>query len=302
MLRLNLVSIIIPNLHSPIVGQTLQSLEAQDYAGPFEIIVVGQDKYGQVREGGRVRAIVTPQPISPAAARNLGIRSAQGEILVFIDSDCVASRDWLRRLLGHYADPQVAVVGGGVTFPSDNYWTLCDNLATFHDYLSTAPAGVLEQLPSLNLSLRRAALEPVGFFDERYPCAAGEDADLTIRLRQQGYPLVFDPRARLTHLPQRRSASGVFKHAFNLGRFSVKVDPRYMHFLHTPRVLRSWLTAVLAAPVLAAGVVFRLLYRQVGWRYWHTLPLIYLAKLVWCAGAAQTLRAGGAFADQKRVP
>src|SRR4030042_2415859 len=99
--RLNLVSIIIPNLHSPIVGQTLQSLEAQDYAGPFEIIVVGQDKYGQVSEGGRVRAIVTPQSISPAAARNLGILSAQGEILVFIDSDCVASRDWLRRRGGH---------------------------------------------------------------------------------------------------------------------------------------------------------------------------------------------------------
>src|SRR4030042_1251839 len=69
--RLNLVSIIIPNLHSPIVGQTLQSLEAQDYAGPFEIIVVGREKDGRVRGGGGGRPTVPPHPFSPAAARNL---------------------------------------------------------------------------------------------------------------------------------------------------------------------------------------------------------------------------------------
>jgi cellulose synthase/poly-beta-1,6-N-acetylglucosamine synthase-like glycosyltransferase len=288
------ISIIIPNLHSPVIGQTLASLRAQDFAGEFEVIVVGQDKPGRVTEDERTRFIRAPQPVAPAVARNLGIRAARGDVLAFLDADCTAAPDWLTRLSAPYADPEVAVVGGSVDFPDDNYWTLCDNVATFYEFLSTSVAGTRELLPSLNLSVRASVLREVGLFDERYPFPAGEDADLTTRLRLRDYVLHFEPRARVTHHPQRSRFSAVVRHAYNFGRYSVKVDPRYQAGLKVSGVLRHEWVVLLCAPALAASVTARVVLAT-GWRYWTTWPVVFVAKWIWCFGAARTLRRGTAF-------
>jgi len=298
-----LPSIIIPNLHSPVIGQTLAALAAQDYSGPFEVIVVGQDRHGLVKEGGNVRAIFTPQPTPPAKARNLGVQAARGDLILFLDADCVPSAGWLRLHAAHYADSFVDVVGGGVTFTADNYWTLADNLGSFYEFLAELPNGVRQQLPSLNLSVRRSVLEITGLFDERYPYPAGEDADLTTRLRQSGFLLHFDPAASVMHLPQRSTPESMFRHAYNFGRYSVKVDTRYANYLETPYILRYWYLAILMAPIMAAGTIGRMLRLKRVWQNLHTLPAIYLAKLIWCFGAANSLQKGGVFgADPAVVP
>ena len=93
-----MISIIIPNLHSPLIGQVIQALAAQTARSSIrEIIVVGQDRYGQIPAS--VRFVATPQPISPAAARNLGARLAAGDYLLFLDADCVAAPDLVEQLL-----------------------------------------------------------------------------------------------------------------------------------------------------------------------------------------------------------
>ena len=46
------------------------------------------------------------------AATNAGIALATGEIVCFIDDDCVSTAQWLERLLAHYADPEVVGAGG----------------------------------------------------------------------------------------------------------------------------------------------------------------------------------------------
>lgn len=295
-----MISVVVPNLHSPMVERTLDSLCNQNYNGPYEVIVVGQDCYGKVREEGRVRVINTPSPVAPAIARNVGIREARGEVIAFIDSDCLAAPDWLSRLTAHYQNPEVTVVGGCVEFPSDNYWTLCDNVATFHEYLSTSKDGAREQLPSLNLSIRKSAFNVVGVFDERYPLAAAEDADISTRLRMHGHTLYFDPKAKVIHLPNRRNMTSIFKHAYNFGRYSVKVDERYRKFLSTPVVLRNHWAMLFLSPFLSLAVVTRILLREkLAIRYWKTIPVIYAAKIAWCFGAAQTLRAG--LASKNRI-
>ena len=286
---MDLVSVIIPNLHSPVIGQTLAALGEQDYRGPFEVIIVGQDQYGLVQQGGNIRSLVTSQPTPPGIARNLGVKASKGELLIFLDADCIPGRDWLRRHVEHYSDPYVDVVGGGVTFPTENYWTLAENLSMFYDYLASSPAGVRDQLPSLNLSVRRVVMEKVGWFQSR---PAGEDSDFTTRLRQAGFLLNFDPLAYVTHLPKRRGASSFFHRSFNFGRYSIKVERKYMGYLQTPEILRHWFLTLLGAPILAAGVIFRMLRRAMIWQNLHTVPVIYLAKVVWCFGAAETLRDG----------
>lgn len=293
------ISVIVPNLHSPVVGQVLDSLCNQDYPESYEILVVGQDRYGQIQESERVKFIQTPHPVSSAKARNLGISSARGEVLAFTDSDCIAFPDWLSTLARRLQDDDVSVVGGGVNFPKENFWTRCDNLATFHEYLAVSEPGNRLQLPSLNLALRRSVLDEVGVFDERYPIPAGEDADLTTRIWMTGYRLYFEPRATVIHLPQRRSPIAVFRHAYNFGRFSVKIDPRYRSALKSPLILRHWLSVLVLSPILAAGVIWSMLRRKIiSGRDIFLLPAIYVTKIAWCLGAAHTLYHGSPFEER----
>ena len=85
------------------------------------------------------RFVPTPQPISPAAARNLGARLASGEYLLFLDADCIAAPDLVERILARHRQGH-AVVGSSMIIEADNYWVLCDNLLAFASFLSQSPA------------------------------------------------------------------------------------------------------------------------------------------------------------------
>lgn len=280
-------SVVVPNLHTPNVDQAVESLERQAFerAG-YEVIVVGLDKYKRVRESDVVRFDRSEQALSPAQARNRGAAQARGEIVAFTDADCAARPAWLAVLAERFDDPAITVVGGGVEFDTGTYWSLADNLSMFHDYLAVLPPGQRRQLPSLNLAVRREVFAQVGGFDERYPRAAGEDADLTIRLRQQGHILYFEPRAIVFHAPARSRLVDVWRHAFYQGKYSSKVDPRYASREGLAWPLRTRWGVTLAAPLLALAVTARILMQPHARRYWRTAPAIVMAKIAWCLGAA----------------
>lgn len=286
-----IVSVIIPNLNSPVIDQTLEALRAQDYAlGTVEVLVVGLDEPGLVSTDDLVQLIPTGDPVTPAVARNIGIRRAKGELLCFTDADCIPARDWLARLTAPFVDGAVQVVGGGVTFETDNYWTLCDNLSWFHEFLVSAKQGQRALLPSLNLCVRRGAIDQVGLFNENYPKAAGEDAEWTTRMRQAGYVLHFRPDAVVCHRPTRARFKALWHHAHIYGRYSVKVNPEFAGLVGVPMFMRRWWSILLLAPVLALMSTARIYGSdRAVWRHWRTAPGIFVSKLAWCFGASRTL-------------
>src|SRR5512136_1812079 len=94
------VSIIIPSLYSPRLQQTLASLRVQAFdLTTAEILVVGLDEHPSVMEDDFIRFVSTERPVIQAVARNLGARQAQGDILAFIDADCVALPGWLHTIM-----------------------------------------------------------------------------------------------------------------------------------------------------------------------------------------------------------
>jgi glycosyltransferase involved in cell wall biosynthesis len=279
-------SVIIPNLNSPTIDQTLQSLERQhcDQAC-FEVIVVGMDKPGLVSVRAGVRFFPSDRPLYPGEARNLGAASSSAEILAFIDADCLAAPDWLAVLDERFKDSEVNIIGGGITFAASNYWSLADNISMFHDYLASLPPGRRSQLPSLNLAIRRTLFEDNDGFEAGR--RTGEDSDLTIRLRRQGQILYFEPRAVIQHRPPRDSLSELLTHSYKHGQNSIKVDPRHRGEPGLPSLLRTRGGILLGAPLLATGITARIFTSDRSLRrFWYTAPAILLSKLAWCFGAA----------------
>jgi GT2 family glycosyltransferase len=284
------VSIIIPDLHSPVIGRTLDSLRAQVYdLRGVEVLVVGQDKYQLVHEDELIRFIPTQHPVIQSIARNTGSRQARGDLLVFIDADCVAAPDWLQTLTMRFEDPGVHLVGGGLVFPAGDYWTLCDNIAILYDWLSTSPGGTRPNLASLNLAIRRQAWERLGGFDETF--AKAEDTELSLRARLAGYSLYFEPRAMVTHAPpaSRNQLGRTLRRAFESGYWSLAAFARHQDRIGLASYYRRAWSTLLTAPLTAAGVVVKIFRMRELRRFWYTLPAVYVNKLLWRVGGAYRL-------------
>lgn len=283
-----LFSLVVPNLHSTLVNETIRSLELQEFdQRDFEVIVVGMDRHSLIQTGNLVHFDRSEHPLSPAAARNRGAKQAHGEILVFIDADCIADPNLLKMYAERFSDESVNVLSGGVDFERKNYWAIADNISAFHDYLISSSQGERQLLATINLAIRREVFENSGGFDERYPHPSGEDSDLSVRLRSQGYVLYFEPRAVVLHKPPRNSFSSLVHHSFLQGKYSIKLDHRYVSEPGLPRLLRNRLGVILFSPLIAGGVTSRIfLVDRTLRRYMQTFPAVFISKMAWCFGAA----------------
>jgi rhamnosyltransferase len=109
------VSVVIPVLNAAAyLPALLAALFAQQPAAPHEVILVDSLSTDNTREIGRAHDKVRIVPIprfSHGAARNLGAREAEGEIVVLLTQDALPrDQAWLAALLRHFADPKIGAV------------------------------------------------------------------------------------------------------------------------------------------------------------------------------------------------
>lgn len=133
----------------------------------------------------------------PAAARNLGWRAALGKIIAFTDDDCLPEKDWLANGVAAFVHG-VAGVSGRVIVPLSDQPT---------DNERNATGLARSDFVTANCFYRRAVLEEVGGFDERFATAWREDSDLYFTLRERGYTLAWSTGAIVLH-PVRRERWG----------------------------------------------------------------------------------------------
>ena len=132
-----------------------------------------------------VRIMTQPQS-GPAAARNLGWRSTDADVIIFIDDDIIVDADWLSDLRTHLREhPEVHAFGGAVRPLFDT--NPVSRMITDQVHIQHQPGENGWRLITANAVVRREALEAVGGFDEHFRLAAGEDFDLCERMGAAGY-------------------------------------------------------------------------------------------------------------------
>lgn len=277
------VSIIIPNLNSPIVISTVQSIIEQCSAIRHEIIVVGMDENRLLNQfEGRIKIIDTNIPVPPGIARNIGVNHSSGRFLIFIDSDAVAQKDFIIKHRDLLKDNDKLLIGGAVIFPKHKYLTLCDNIATFHEYMEHLPRSFKRMVPTVNMSIsRRDFLILDGFIDS----PAGEDADFSYRARKNEIKVLFAPEIKIAHLPPREKILDVIKHSYKLGSNSRIIIEFLSKDLKILLAIISKLLLLIFSPFTALLILLKILIiEKLPVKYWYTLPTIFFLKVVWSIG------------------
>ncbi|MBD2460524.1 glycosyltransferase [Oscillatoria sp. FACHB-1407] len=199
-------SIVIPTYNrKPILEKCLRALEYQHLAPDspvegYEVVVVDDGSTDGTVEWLRSHSSEFPHVRlfeqahqGPAAARNLGVETARGDTIIFIDSDLVVTE----RFLQSHAD---ALRDGQKQLGSDRLFTYgrVINTCNFDDP-TREPFKVTDfsaaYFATGNVAIARHWLEKVGLFDTRFQLYGWEDLELGVRLKQQGLTLIKCPEA-----------------------------------------------------------------------------------------------------------
>ncbi len=145
-------------------------------------------------EDGTLRILRTPPHPGPADKRNAGWRAARAPHVLFTDDDCRPPADWLANALGAIERTPAAIVQGATSPDPDEL-----GLVRAAGWRSMQVEPPVTWAQTCNILYPRAALEATGGFDEAFPTAAGEDTDLALRARAQGFGYVGEPTMRTHH-------------------------------------------------------------------------------------------------------
>ncbi len=206
------VSVVIPTRGRPeLLSRCLAAVLDQDFdSSAYEVVVADDGPDEGTRRIVEARAATTCVHVryvpvagsmhGPAAARNAGWRAASGRIIAFTDDDCVPARSWLQAGLDAFRGARmIDGAWGQIIVPLPNQPT---------DYERDTAGLEHAEFVTANCFYRRASIEAIGGFDERFTLAWREDSDVFFTLLDRRSPLVYAPGAIVIH-PARAAAWGV---------------------------------------------------------------------------------------------
>ena len=255
-----MVSVIIPSYNSEkTISGCLSSLSVQSYKSEYEIILVDSsaDKTPSIvhSQFPQIQYFQFEKKTDPGTARNYGVIHSRGNLILFIDSDCVAEKDWINRHVQFHKDhPEVAAIGGSVINGNESKdivgWS--SYFGEFREFLPQNPENFTFHIPTLNISYKRWVFEKYGFFNPNfYP---QEDLVFNYAITNKGEKIFFDPLIKVRHT-HRSSLKPFLRHQYNIGSKTsqvLKIIPLPGHHIAKNKVL-----FIIVGPVLPLVKFFR---------------------------------------------
>jgi GT2 family glycosyltransferase len=234
------LSVIVPTRGRLVsIAELLRSLyyAKMQYGKKVEILLVDDTDPSMVDAVAsmcaRYEAKLIPGPHKVAAKRNIGAKEASGDILLFTDSDCSVSEEWLwKHACCHNENPKIGAVAGlvkltgersatGKAIEAQDSFTAAFQFAAWPTRITWACTA--------NLSIRSNRFREIGGFDESLSGVLyGEDVDFGMRLTETGFSIarcpgavVYHPRTTVNSFPLS------WKKAFHCGRAEAELITRH---------------------------------------------------------------------------
>jgi mycofactocin glycosyltransferase len=266
------ISVVVPAHQRPAATRAcVESLLGLDYPRELlEVIVVddaSDPPLAAALDGQPIRLLRQEANGGQSAARNQGACVARGELLAFIDNDCVADPGWLRALAAGMADREIGIAGGRVLPLAAR-----GRVAAFEAVRSPLDMGVhggevgpgkpIGHMPACNLVIRRELLERLGGFDTAM--RLGEDVDLIWRAVRAGSRARYMPAGHVAH-DHRVRLGALLRRRIDYGASEADLQRRHLEGRRTMSlpvnalVLLAALVAAPVAPLISAALALAML-------------------------------------------
>jgi GT2 family glycosyltransferase len=200
---------------------------------PDEIAVVVPSTEDRTKEAlpdyPEVRLVIDKKA-TRGSARALGVMETSGDIIAFIDAECVADPDWLRVFEATFLEKkEILAQGGPILRIRDLNQPQEDSLP------SKEPIRNVKFVPTANFCFRREVVNIIGNFDDRLH--EGEDLDFCARLSEHNISLALNLNAIIYHLD--RTTFALIKRYFNYGKSRAKVFFKHKRFVFSAALVAA---------------------------------------------------------------
>ncbi len=219
MLKQPLLSVIVTSYTDERLKDTfelLDSMKMQTYPQIEFIFVIERSKdllnqiksYIQQKTIPNTRVLFNDGEPGLSAARNVGIKEANGDIIAFVDDDVVLYQNWAEEMVDAYRDDSIIGATGSAFplwedesmawFPEEFYWIIsCTAWDTENRVKEVRNAW------GMNMSFRREAFEKAGLFSNEFGFHKGpmaEDNEFSLRIKEKtGKKIFYFPDVKLWH-------------------------------------------------------------------------------------------------------
>jgi glycosyltransferase involved in cell wall biosynthesis len=269
-------SVVVPAYNAEsTIERLLTSLENQDIPrDQYEIIVAddgSKDATQEVVAGFPDVILLKQQNRGPSAARNLGARQAQGEAILFTDSDCEAPPDFISQMVKPLLDDPVIIGVKGAYLTRQSSLIAQFIQAEYEEkYRIMARRKYIDFVDTYAAAYRTEVFLQYNGFDEEY--LGAEDAEFSYRLSQDGLRMVFNSHAWVYHLFTEK-LKVFFRKKYHNGYWRLITIYRHRNKLlrdsHTPQVQKPQITLILIGLLCVPAGLF-----------WHPIWYGALAAIV----------------------
>jgi glycosyltransferase involved in cell wall biosynthesis len=238
------VSVVVPVFNGGEKIRTcIRALRNQKTQRQYEIIVIDDGSTDGSLEGlsGNGCEVFRQPNQGPAAARNLGVRQARGEIVLFTDADCEPLEDWLENMVRPLEDESVSGVKGAYFTRQKKIVSRFVQLEYEFKYDKMKKDPYIDFIDTYSAGFVKKDFSNVGEYDTRYTTASVEDQEFSFRMWDKGHRMVFNPDARVYH-SHSDTLSNYVKKKFNIGYWKALVlkdhPKKIARDSHTPQALK----------------------------------------------------------------
>lgn len=173
------------------IGNLLNRLHEIDKPEKTEIIVIDASKKETLldikKKFPKIRWFYfenkTSKRFTYSEQRNMGIRKSNGDIIVFIDSDCMPVNDWLIEMIKPIRKNKENMVAGAINMGYMNI------IKPKSNYILRCGTG--------NVAYSKDLINKIGGYDESFE--ASGDGEFCIRVRKAGYKIFYNYKAVVDH-------------------------------------------------------------------------------------------------------
>jgi len=248
------VSVIIIAKNEPRIRHTLRSLMSQTVKAYEVLVVVDEpnDVSAEIATNTSELPIKIVHNDIPGygGARKTGVEQASGDIVAFIDADCIADKDWIKNLVEMFSKSNVIVQAGKVVGIKS-----LDEVSTVSKQPNTESPSFLRFAPTLNFAFKKQLVNVIGNFDPKFK-EGGEDLDFCVRLRKAGYRILYNPDAKVYHLKHKYNLQTTWRDGKSRARVFIKhgtamLSDAFICFFHSISLLVFVILLVIGYPKLA---------------------------------------------------